>query len=227
MKNQNQLSSNEIQRGVQAAEDELQQAREEHAKAAYAHAVDREDPAARDAVIAAKRRMDLLQAEMQGLGAAAGEAARREQAASLDSQLNTYKRDQAEAVKAINAVPVAFERAAKAITQLGEELKALQEAEQNANRLEGRLVITRYSRIPNVSYRTRLLVDALLWLAIGNRELTRSDIVIDFTGKLMPDNPAKSVQRSRERALREVQRGVDEKVAELGSASAVQGGLAA
>lgn len=211
------LTSNDLRRGQFAVEEELQQARAAHAKAAYEHALDRDDTTKRDALISAKQTLDLLTAELQGLQAATGEATRREGVEALEGEISALEQRRADALATIDQVPPAFARTYQAIQELGAAWKALQQVELDANRSEAQLApMPRGDQLYPFSFRLRPIVDCLLWQAIGGDwELRRDDLLTDVGGNHHPERALEVVAKKHERSRAEVVRGVDRKVQEL------------
>lgn len=210
------LTSADLDRGRAAAETELQEAREEHARCAYQHARDRNDPAARDALIQSKQRLDLLDAEIQGLEAATGEATRLEKLAELNAAIAKLDADRDRALQSVDAVEQAFGRIAKVVKQLKAANAELEAAEAAANAQESSC-----ARLPHghtlysQNLRTSALLDALLWWALGDRELQRTELVMDIGGTVDIDHPARCLKRQSERSRVAINEGIERKATAL------------
>ena len=121
------LESTQLERGLEAAQLELQQAREAYARAAYDHALDRDNPKTREALIKAQQHRDVLQAEIDGLDAATGEARRREAIAAEQAAHDERMAMFDDALKAIEQMRPALRDAVKAAATLGEKRRTLDE----------------------------------------------------------------------------------------------------
>lgn len=225
MNAQPKLSSAELQRGHDAVTQELTEARAEHAKAAYAHALDRNDEVARQALIKSKQRLDLLEAELTGLGAATGEAKRLERITALNVEIAQWEEDGKTAVAAAEAAEAAFAKVNACILALGTAYRELQTAERQSNCTEAKCAKGKDDRsFYSYAVRTESLVDGLLWLAIGGKhDLARSDVVMDGGGTPTPERPAQQVAMYCERAKDQVRKGVQHKTAALRDEVAVLG----
>lgn len=217
MNAQPKLTSADLNRGTAAASQELQEARADHAKCAYNHAIDRNDEAARQALIKSKQRMDLLEAELQGLSAATGEAKRRERVQALKGQIAQLDAQRDEAIAAANKTQTAFGVAVKAIAGLGEAYKALQAAELDANKREGECAsLPAGHMFYPASLKTRPYFDSLLWLAIGDgHEISRSELAMNAGGATTPELPEELIAKYAERAKDNVRNGIRKKAAAL------------
>lgn len=212
------LTTAGLQSGRAEAQAELQQAREAYAKAAYAYALDRNDEAARDALLKAKEHRDLLEAEIGGLEAAIGEASRRELADELDVGLTALEASRADALEASDAMAPAFAKVADAVKTLSAAWADCKEAQGRANRAEAELA--RHPRQGAVYYGKqdcKPLLEALLWYHFRNDhlELTRSDALIDSGGRVFPDRPAEVVAKRAENARAAINVGADDKARDL------------
>lgn len=216
-KAENTLTTHDIRRGQLAVEEELTQARQAYAAASYDHALDRTNDERRRALIQSKQRVDVLTAELQGLQAAHGEAARRESLGSIEDQVAALETKRRSAVETIDAMTPAFDRTYKAIQELGAAWAALQAAELAANRAEGTIArMPKSDFIYSGSFRMQPIVDDLLFLAIGPEwTLQRSDALADMGGRRQPERAFDHLKKYRERALSQVERGATHTLAEL------------
>lgn len=114
-----QLSSDDLKRGANAASAELQAARADYSKCAYNYALDRENEETRKALLNSKQRLDVLSAELEGLGAATSEAERIERIAGAIAVIDELETQRTEAKAAADATHAAFERVMTAIGALG------------------------------------------------------------------------------------------------------------
>ena len=210
-------NSADLQRGHNDAERELQDASAAHARAAYPYAMNRNDPAARDAVLAAKVRMDLLTAEMQGLGAAAGEATRLEKSAALESAVSVLDNERLQALESVTAVETAFGRVVEVIKELQAAHAQLEADEAKAYGQEAACVYVPNGHVfHSKSQQTRALVDGLLWWAVGDRELyCNSAVKDDFADQPDTDIAAGHLQRQSESARFEINKAIDRKIQAL------------
>lgn len=207
----------DISARIREANAELRTAKESHASAAYAHAMNRDDAQTQQTVIDHKRSIDLLEGELFGLDAAMGEARRRDRLAGLQASHADLREQQQEAFDAFDAMQPAFARTDAAIHELGASWKALQAAEAEAKHCQRTC-----ARMPHGmhvypdTFNTKGLVDALLWLEIGDGwKLARSDSVMDATGRISRKRPAELVAIHVQQARMKVTEGIEEKVQAL------------
>lgn len=211
-------SSAEVARGLEAVQQELAQAKQAHDTAAYEAATNPGSDEAREKLAQARRRLGVLQSELEGLDAVGREAKRRERLAYLQGQIDKAEADRQAALSAVAAVAPAFDRVAAAIAQLGESWEALRQAELRSNQEEGR-----HSRMPHGhefypgSHNCKPLRDALLWLVFRDDELVlqRSDLVADSGGRPLPHRPAEVLGKWSQRARDQINRGIDQRIADL------------
>jgi hypothetical protein len=127
--------SSDLQRGINAASSELQRAEEEYARAAYAHATDRDDEKARKEVLTTRQRIDLLRAEIDGLQAAHGEASKREAADAVEEAHRDRMSAFDDAAEQAASIPALFAECAAAMALLGQRRTELLSAIRGAQSL--------------------------------------------------------------------------------------------
>jgi hypothetical protein len=208
------LTTANLQAGRQAVEQDLITAREEHSRAAYAAALDRNDEIARKTLVACKQRMDLLAAELEGLAAAGKEATRLEGNDAVQEAIGACSTQRDEALAAVDAVEAAFARTEQALGELGGAYKALQEAEERSNRLEARCgPLNLHGNNPPTSFRTREIVAGVAALHVGEHfQPQRSVSLQDTGGRPIPDAAAQQIARAAERARGEIERGIAKRI---------------
>jgi len=203
------VTTEDLRRGQQAALQELQDARAEHARCAYAHALDRDDGAAREALIKSKQRLDLLEAELQGLSAATGESQRRERHAELERQVAEWQEREKAGFAAVDAAAAAFAKVEKAVLALAKLVKELEAAEKAANAIESRCVKEgKNYGFHTCSMQTHGQIEKLLQLAVGSARH-------NTYGPEVYRRPGEDVIKYAERAKRLISESVEEKVAAL------------
>lgn len=209
-------SSTDLQRNRNAVEQDLQEARDAHAKAAYAAAVDRDDETARERLVAAKQRIDTLEGERMGLTAAQGEAARIERQAVLEAEARELQATEREALAAVTGAQQAFQVLVEQTRALGEAYRAFTEKNSAMRGFEANL---RIMRNPEDFYSPTLrpdpLLDGLLWQELGQRDLKRCEVVMDSGGTRTPDRPLEVAVEACERVRHNIRKSVAERLANI------------
>ena len=128
------LSRDEVARGRAQVASELDSAQASVDAAAYRAALKRE-PEHRDALVAAQQRLAALQAELSALEAVAREVGRVECRAGQEAAMAELDALEAQATKAIDAMPLAYQKASQALKAFADAWRALQETKEAARTL--------------------------------------------------------------------------------------------
>lgn len=207
MNAQPKLTSADLNRGAAAAAQELNEARAEHAKKAYDHALDRNNEVARQALIKSKQRIELLEAELQGLSAATDEAKRRERLADLDAQIAEWQQLAAQGCSAADEAGKAFAKVERAVAALGKAVKELEIVEQKSNEIEARCAKSAVGYY-TCSITTHGQIENLLQFAIGPCRHEAYDAEVYR-------RPAAAVEEYCEQAKQQIRSGANAKIAAL------------
>ena len=128
------LSRDEVERGRAQVTSELDAAQAAVDQAAYRSAI-HQAPQYREALVAAQQRLAGLQAELAALEAVSREVVRVERRAGQTAAMEGLAELEAQATAAIDAVPVAYQKASKALTAFAAAWRSLQETKEKARTL--------------------------------------------------------------------------------------------
>ena len=131
------------------------------------------------------------------------------------ARIEAKEQERSQALDAVDAVPVAYNRLAAAAHALGQAWKAMQDAETDANNRVRKLVPTLNGHMLGnaPSFHTKPLLEGLLWLQLGDGwEIDRNELFMDNAGRLTPDVAGRIVITAKERARAEVIRGADKAI---------------
>jgi len=197
------ITTKQITAGIDHASQERQEAQRTYDRAALAYARNREGEGAKQALVDAKSRLDMLDGELSGLSAARSEASRQDAQDAVQSRVADVERWLEKTEAAISALPPAVAKVDAAVCAFATAFAELNEAEIAANELMANAHKRLSLSIPDgPRFLTRHIVDSLVWLHTREQfTAVRAELIMDDGGTPTPDGPERMIKREAEREI--------------------------